>query len=243
MEAGAPAFSGIRGGDASRVAKKGEVTRVELTRNQQTAGRRVSEAKATIPHLYLRAVINMSRAVEMRLIFSDATTSNGASDIAVPTINDMIIKATASALCEHPGVNSAYRDGGLELYSRINISFAVAAGASSTYPTITDADQLDFSEIAAESRRLSELARSGEITQPDLSGGTFSVSNLGMFGVGSFDAVIHGGQAAILAVGEIAPDGEMQVTLSCDHRILNGVDGARLLATIKSNLEEPELMS
>jgi len=184
---------------------------------------------------------------------------------AVPSFNDMVVKAAALALRNHPRANGNYRNGQAELFSRINVGFAVATKDSLLVPpvatkdsllvpTIGDADHKDLREIAAESRRLAERVRSGEITPPELAGGTFSVSNLGMFGVRDFDAVINPGQAGILAVGEIAErpairNGEivsahlMEVSLSCDHRILYGADGAEFLAEIKSNLEEPGLLA
>jgi len=231
-------------------AKKGEVEIVELTRLQQTISRRMAESKATAPHFYLRTEVDMSRAVEVRAAFKEAA---GEGDV-VPSFNDMVVKATAIALRDHPRANGAYRDGRLELYSRINVGIAVAAENSLVVPTIGDADHKDLREIAAESRRLAERVRSGEITPPELAGGTFSISNLGMFGVRGFDAVINSGQAGILAIGEIAErpvvrEGEitsahlMEISLSCDHRILYGADGAEFLAEVKSNLEEPGLLA
>lgn len=234
----------------STEAKKGDVETVELTRLQQLISRRMSESKATAPHFYLRTEIDMSRAVEVRTAFKQAAEEGE----AVPSFNDMVVKATALALRNHPRANGDYRNGHVELFSRINVGFAVAANDSLLVPTIGDADHKDLREIAAESRRLAERVRSGEITPPELAGGTFSISNLGMFGVRGFDAVINPGQAGILAVGEIAErpaigDGEivsahlMEVSLSCDHRILYGADGAEFLAEIKSNLEEPGLLA
>lgn len=239
---------GPRGGGSE--AKKGEVEKIELTRLQQTISRRMAESKATAPHFYLRTEVDMSRAVEVRAAFKDAA----GEDEAVPSFNDMVVKATATALRHHPRANGAYRDGQVELYSRINIGIAVAAKDALVVPTIGDADHKDLREIAAASRRLAERVRSGEITPPELAGGTFSISNLGMFGVRGFDAVINSGQAGILAVGEIAErpvvrDGQittahlMELSLSCDHRILYGADGAKFLAEIKSNLEEPGLLA
>ncbi|MGK2933376.1 MAG: dihydrolipoamide acetyltransferase family protein [Solirubrobacterales bacterium] len=231
-------------------AKKGGVETVELTRLQQLISRRMSESKATAPHFYLRTEIDMTRAVEVRTAFKEAANEGE----AVPSFNDMVIKATALALRNHPRANGNYRNGEVELYSRINVGFAVATEDSLVVPTIGDADDKDLREIATESRHLADRVRSGEITPPELAGGTFSISNLGMFGVRGFDAVINPGQAGILAVGEIderpaVKDGGiirahlMEVSLSCDHRILYGADGAEFLAEIKSNLEEPGLLA
>ena len=231
-------------------AKKGEVEVIELTRLQQTISRRMAESKATAPHFYLRTEVDMSRAVEVRAAFKEAA---GEGEV-VPSFNDMVVKATAIALRNHPRANGAYRDGQIELYSRINIGIAVAAENSLVVPTIGDADHKDLREIAAETRRLAGRVRTGEIIPPELAGGTFSISNLGMYGVRGFDAVINSGQAGILAIGEIAErpvvrDGQitsahlMEMSLSCDHRILYGAEGALFLAEVKSNLEEPGLLA
>ena len=166
----------------------------------------------------------------------------------------MVIKAVALALREHPRANGSYRDGGLELYSRINVGVALATGHTVTVPTVTDADRLSLGEIAAESGRLSEQVRSGQITASDLSGGTFTVFSLGGFGVRDFDPIIHGGQAGLLALGEVAErpvvrDGEltaapvMELSLACDHRILHGAEAAGYLDAIRSNLEDPERLT
>jgi pyruvate dehydrogenase E2 component (dihydrolipoamide acetyltransferase) len=163
----------------------------------------------------------------------------------------MIVRACAVALREYPRANGSYnRDGKFELYSRVNIGIAVAAPDTLVVPTIFDADIKSLGAIARESRAAAERVRSGEITPPELSGGTFTVSNLGMFGVTDFTAVINAPQAAILAVGAMAPapvvrDGEtvirnmMSITLTSDHRILYGADAAEFLARIKTLLEAP----
>ena len=158
------------------------------------------------------------------------------------------------ALREFPRANGSYRDGKVEEFSRINIGIAVAAQDALVVPTVFDADAKGLREIAAEGRRLAGRVRDGTITPPELSGGTFTVSNLGMFGVTSFSAVINPPQAAILAVGsidevpvvrdgEIVPGHRMSVTLACDHRILYGADGARFLAKVRDLLEEPVFLA
>jgi pyruvate dehydrogenase E2 component (dihydrolipoamide acetyltransferase) len=225
---------------------KGEVTYEDLSKLQSTIARRMSESKATAPHFYLEAEIDMSRAVEARARIKAAA---GESE-AVPSFNDMVVKACALALREHPRANGAYRDGRFELYSRVNVGVAVAARDSLVVPTVFDADRKGLRQIAAESRALAGKVRDGQITPPELSGGTFTVSNLGMYGIDNFSAVINTPQAAILAVGAIkerpvARDGELAtahmlyVTLACDHRILYGAPAAEFLARIRSLLEEP----
>jgi len=225
---------------------KGRVTHEDPSKLQATVARRMAESKATAPHFYLEAEVDMSRLVEAR---AQIKASAGEGDV-VPSFNDMIVKACALALREHPRANGAYRDGRFELYSRVNVGIAVAANDALVVPTIFDADTKVLRQIASEARTLAQKVRSGQITPPELSGATFTVSNLGMFGIDSFAAVINPPQAAILAVGAIAErpvvrDGHpatahlMRVNLACDHRILYGAQAAEFLARIKSLLEEP----
>jgi pyruvate dehydrogenase E2 component (dihydrolipoamide acetyltransferase) len=225
---------------------KGEVSIQELSKLQQVVARRMSESKATAPHFYLQAEIDMSQAVAAR----SRVKAAAAEGEVVPSFNDMVVKACALALREFPRANGSYKDGRFELYSRINIGVAVAAQDALVVPTVFDADRKGLRQIATESRHLAQRVRDGQITPPELSGGTFTVSNLGMFGIDNFSAVINTPQAGILAVGAIekrpavrngaiVPADLMNVTLACDHRILYGADGAQFLARIKSLLEEP----
>ena len=235
-----------RGAPPSPETAKGETTIQELNKLQQTIARRMAESKATAPHFYLEAEIDMSRAVEARARLKAAA---GEGDI-VPSFNDMVVKACAIALREFPKANGAYRDGRFELYSRVNVGVAVAAPGALLVPTIFDADRKGLRQIATETRALAAKVREGKVTPPELSGGTFAVSNLGMFGIDNFSAVINTPQAAILAVGAIKErpvivDGEldsahlMGATLACDHRILYGAEGAEFLARVRALLEEP----
>ena len=225
---------------------KGAVTHEELTKLQQTVARRMAESKATAPHFQLSAEIDMSRAVAARARIKAAAKEGE----VVPSFNDMVVKACAIALREHPRANGAYRDGQLELYSRVNVGVAVAARDALVVPTIFDADLKGLREIATETRALAQRVRDGTVTPPELSGGTFTVSNLGMYGISNFQAVINPPQAGILAVGAITEtpvvrDGEiatadlMGVTLACDHRVLYGADGAIFLGRVRALLEEP----
>ncbi len=225
---------------------KGSTTYQELTRLQQVVSRRMAESKATAPHFYLQSEIDMSAAVAARGRLK-ALAPEGE---VVPSFNDMVVKACALALRQHPLANGSYKDGRFELYSRVNVGVAVAAQDALVVPTVFDADRKGLREIAADARKLAGKVRDGSITPPELSGGTFTVSNLGMYGVSNFSAVINAPQAAILAVGAIAEkpvvrDGEIAtahllgVTLACDHRILYGAPAAEFLATIRGLLEEP----
>ncbi len=232
-------------GPAAETAK-GQVSFEDLSKLQATIARRMAESKATAPHFYLRAEVDMSRAVEARARLKAAA----GEDEVVPSFNDMVVKACALALREHPRANGAYRDGRFELYSRVNVAVAVAARDALVVPTIFDADRKGLRQIASDSRTAAQRVREGSITPPELSGATFTVSNLGMYGIVGFSAVINPPQAAILAVGAIEErpvvrEGEisaahlMQVDLACDHRILYGAPAAEFLARIRALLEEP----
>jgi pyruvate dehydrogenase E2 component (dihydrolipoyllysine-residue acetyltransferase) len=236
-----PATEGI-----SPETAKGQVTYEDLSKLQSTVARRMAESKATAPHFYLRAMVDMSEAVVGRA----QVKARAMPGDVIPSFNDMVVKACALALREHPRANGAYRDGRLELYSRVNVGVAVAAKDALVVPSVFDADRKGLRQIATESRALAERVRDGQITPPELSGATFTVSNLGMYGIEGFSAVINPPQAAILAVGAIEErpvvrDGEistahlMQVDLACDHRILYGAPAAEFLARVRALLEEP----
>ena len=212
---------------------------------QQTIARRMAESKATAPEFVLTCEVDMEDAVAFRKQLKAA-----AGEGPAPSFNDFVVKASALALREFPRANGAYRDGKFELYSRINVGIAVAGQDALIVPTIFDADRKALGEISRDARALAERVRAGKITPPELSSGTFSVSNLGMFGIKRFTAVINPPQAAILAVGELTPrpvvhDGEvavravMELTLTCDHRILYGADAAEFLGRIRERLENP----
>ena len=225
---------------------KGTTTYQDLTRLQQVVSRRMAESKATAPHFYLQAEIDMSAAVEARARLKGLTPEGE----VVPSFNDMIVKACALALREFPLANGAYKDGRFELYSRVNVGVAVAAQDALVVPTVFDADRKGLRVIATDARTLAGKVRDGSITPPELSGGTFTVSNLGMYGVASFAAIINPPQAAILSVGAVEQRAvvrdeqllarhTMTLTLVCDHRILYGADAAQFLARIRELLQAP----
>ena len=243
------AAAGPNGGAAPEPAtgNKGEVTRHELTRNQGTVARRMSESRATVPDIELRREIDMTATASAR------EQLRGMVD-PVPSYNDFIIRAVALALRDFPRVNGAYRDSSFETYSRVNVGIAVAAPDALVVPTIFDADTKSIAEIAVLSRELAARVREGRISPADVSGGTFTVTNLGMHGVDSFSAVINPPQAAILAVGSVRPRPVVDesgavvarptvlLTLACDHRIVYGADGAAFLARLADLLERPVLL-
>jgi pyruvate dehydrogenase E2 component (dihydrolipoyllysine-residue acetyltransferase) len=226
---------------------KGEVTIEEPTRTQQVIARRMAESKATIPEFTISVEVDMEEAVALRGELKQAAEASGGT---VPSYNDMVVKACALALREFPRANGSYKDGRFELYGRVNVGVAVAAHDSLVVPTIFDADRKSLGEIGRDARALAERVRANAITPPELGGGTFTVSNLGMFGISSFTAVINPPQAAILAVGQMQPtpvarDREvvvrnvMSMTLACDHRILYGAQAAEFLGRIRALLEHP----
>ncbi len=226
------------------VAAKGSSTFEELSGIQRTVARRMAESRATVPDIELRCLVDMSRAVALREQLRDVADP-------LPSYNDLIVKAAAIALREFPRVNGAYRDGRFETFSRVNVGIAVAAENALLVPTVSDADAKSLVEIARTTRALAERAREGALTPAELAGGTFTVSNLGMFGIDGFSAIINPPQAAILTVGALArrpvvdADGAVvaretvELALACDHRILYGADAARFLTRLRELLERP----
>jgi pyruvate dehydrogenase E2 component (dihydrolipoamide acetyltransferase) len=226
---------------------KGEPTIVEPTRTQRLIARRMAETKATVPDFQVQTEVSMDAALALRGQLKELLPD------APPSVNDLIVKATALALRQHPRANAAYKNGRFELYPRVNVGIAVAADEALVVPTIMDADTLSLEGIAHESRRLASRVRSGEITPPELSGATFTVSNLGMYGMTAITPVINSPQAAILGVGvsrtvPVLRDGVlierqlMTLTLSCDHRILYGAEASQFVWSIAQLLEQPLLM-
>jgi pyruvate dehydrogenase E2 component (dihydrolipoamide acetyltransferase) len=223
--------------------ERGETTIVEPSSLERVVARRMAEATATIPHFQVETDVAFDAAMELRATLK--------ADGATVSLNDVIVFACARALRSHPRVNASYAADRFELHSRINIGIAVATDDGLLVVTVPDADRKSLGELAEESRRLSERARSGEITPPELAGATFTISNLGMYGMTAITPVINPPQAAILGVGSprstLARTDDGQVTerqlltlrLSADHRILNGADAARFLSDVRSYLEHP----
>ncbi len=245
--AGAPAAADAQGATTA----KGETTTVELSRTQQTIARRMAESKATIPEFTLSIDVDMEECVRLRAELKQISRSD--TDKA-PTYNDMVVKAAALALREHPTANGSYRDGLAQLHSRVNVGIAVAGENALVVPTVFDADEKSLGEIARETHTLVDRVRAGTITPPELGGGTFTVSNLGMYGVRSFTAIINPPQAGILSVGalsaraivreeQVAARNTLTLTLACDHRILYGAEAAEFLARIRELLERPSALT
>ncbi|NLT06780.1 MAG: 2-oxo acid dehydrogenase subunit E2 [Solirubrobacterales bacterium] len=240
--AGAPAAAAPSGEAAG--GAKGAVEVVEPTRIQQVIARRMSESKATIPDFQVRTEADVTELLELRRTLKEHDRN--------ASVNDFVVKACALALREHPKANGAFADGKFQLHERVNVGVAVAGEGTLVVPTVFDADRKPVTEIAAETRALAGKVRDNAITPPELAGGTFTVSNLGMYGITSFTAVVNPGQAAILAVGAAvkravpAEEGDgfafrslMDLSLSCDHRILYGAEAAEFLARVRELLESP----
>ncbi len=223
--------------------RKGEIKFVELTPTQATIARRIVESATTVPVFTVSTDIDMSTIGALRREARDRLE-------AVPSINDFVVKAVAAVLRELPRFNASWADGKIACHSRINVGVAVATEDALLVPVVFDADRKSIAEIAVETRRLADAARRRALGPEDMSDGTFTVSNLGMFGTRSFHAIIDLPQVAILAVGAVrrAPveDGGgvtfrdvMTVTLTCDHRVVYGADGAQFLSRLRELLERP----
>ena len=214
----------------------------------KAVAQRMGESNGPVPHFYVEAQIDMGKALELRTDLNAAL--EGAAKVSV---TDMIVRASALALLENPDVHRSWVAEGLAYHPHANVGIAVALDEGLIVPVVRHADQKSLVEIAAESQDLAERARAGRLLQDEIEGGTFTVSNLGMFGVTRFMAIINPPEPAILAVGAtvetpVVRDGEvvvrpiMTVTLSCDHRATSGAGGAALLQSFKKRLEQPVLL-
>ena len=224
-------------------------TRIEKPSSMLKAiAQRMGESNGPIPHFYVESQIDMEKALELRKDLN--TALEGEVKISV---TDMIIRASALALLEHPEVHRSWVAEGLAYHSHANVGIAVALEEGLIVPVIRHADEKSLVDIAKASQDLAERARAGRLLQDEIEGGTFTVSNLGMFGVTRFMAIINPPEPAILAVGAtvdtpVVRDGEvvvrpiMTVTLSCDHRATSGAGGAALLQSFKKRLEQPVLL-
>ncbi|HVU71049.1 MAG TPA: dihydrolipoamide acetyltransferase family protein [Ktedonobacteraceae bacterium] len=226
----------------------GEVVEVPLTAMRRTIARRLTQHMQNAPHFYVTSVIDTGKLGELRAQIN-AYAANDPNPVRV-SINDLILKAVAIALVRMPQVNVSFAEDKLIQKKQVHLGVAVALEQGLIVPVLHNADKLGILDIAREARRLAEAARSNRLKPEDLSGGTFTVSNLGGFGVDSFTAIINPPESAILAVGTITPtpvvvDGQvvvrdrMKVTLSSDHRALDGAVSARFLQEVRRLLEEP----
>ena len=219
---------------------------IPLSQMRKTVARRLAESLGPVPHFFLTVDVDMTRALAARVRVNELLAAQGAK----ASLNDMVIKATAVALAHHPDCNAWWQGESIRRFNRVHIGVAVAVPDGLITPVVTDAHAKGLGQISTEVRELAGRAREKKLQPHEYTGSTFSISNLGMFGIEEFTAVINPPEAGILAVGTVeerpvAVDGEvvvqprMRITMSCDHRVIDGAQGARFLATLKSFLEEP----
>ena len=228
-------------------APSGEVEEIELTSTRKTIARRLTEAWQA-PVFQLTVSVDMTRSLELR----ERLVGRLQEGETKPTVSDLLTKVSAAALVRHPSVNAHFAGDKILRFPYAHVGIAVAAPNGLVVPVIRDADRKTIQEIAADRAALVGRARDGKLQRDDLADGTFTISNLGMFGIEQFIAVLNPPQAAILAVGAtveqpVVQDGEivvrplMSMTITCDHRAVDGADGAEFLRTVKELLEEPAL--
>jgi len=217
---------------------------VPLTRMRAIIAKRMPLSKAPVPHFYVTSEVAMDRAMELR---AELNALEGQPKVSV---TDLIIKACALALIKNPGVNASLQEQAIRVHHRAHIGVAVALDEGLITPVLRDCDARPLAQIAVDARDLSERARAGKLRAAEMGGATFTISNLGMFDVEEFSAIINPPEGAILAVGSViekpvADKGEirvgrrMKMTISCDHRVMDGAMGARFLQDVKRLLEEP----
>ncbi len=222
---------------------------VRISQMRKAIARRLSQSKFTAPHFYLTIDVEMDRAVQARASVNATAEKGGLPKIS---FNDIITKACAVALRRHPEVNSAYLEeqGEIRYHKSVHVAVAVAIDEGLITPVIRHADQKGLAQIATETKALAQKARDRQLQPEEFEGSTFTTSNLGMFGIEEFTAIINPPEACILAIGairdeavvkdgKVQPGKRMKLTLSCDHRVVDGATGSRFLETVKQLLEEP----
>ena len=229
---------------AATIASGLEYEDVALSQMRAIIAKRMPLSKAPVPHFYVTSDVAMDRAWALR---EELNALEGQPKIS---LNDLVVRASAIALLEHPGVNASFQGESIRVFLRVHIGIAVALDEGLITPVLRDCHAKSLAQIAVEARDLAERARLRKLRASELSGATFSISNLGMFDVAAFSAIINPPEGAILAVGSVrrvpVVEGEsvtvgrlMALTLSCDHRVMDGAMGARFLQDVKRRLEEP----
>jgi pyruvate dehydrogenase E2 component (dihydrolipoamide acetyltransferase) len=226
-----------------------------LSPMRKTIARRLTESKTTVPHFYLTIDVDASELVKLRetinaeLASSEAKADRGTQPMKV-SLNDLLIKACAVALVRVPECNASFTPEAILVHKRVDISVAVAIPDGLVTPIVRNADRKSVVAVASEVRELASRARARKLKPEEMQGGTFSISNLGMFGIDEFSAVINPPEGAILAVGqvrdvpvvsdgEVVPGKRMTMTMSCDHRVVDGAVGASFLAELRRLVEHP----
>jgi pyruvate dehydrogenase E2 component (dihydrolipoamide acetyltransferase) len=230
-----------------RPSRQGDFEDVALTQIRKTIAKRLSESIGPIPTFYLTSEFDLSRVTEMRTAMAEM------GDEFKVSVNDIILKATATALSHHPEVNAHWLGDKIRLHNRVHLGMAVATQDGLIVPVVFDADQKSMREISAEAKALAKKARERKLQPNEYTGSTFSVSNLGMFGIDQFTAIINPPEVGILAIGAAddkvaVHDGEfvvkkkLRVTMSCDHRAVDGAVGAEFLRTLRRMIENPLML-
>jgi pyruvate dehydrogenase E2 component (dihydrolipoamide acetyltransferase) len=236
----------MAGATGMPVMTQEKFTEVGVSQMRKTIARRLAESKFTAPHFYLSISIDMSNAMQARKAIND-------QGLYKVSFNDMVVKATAVALRKHPAVNSSWLEDRIRYNEHVNIGVAVAVEDGLLVPVVRFADGKSFATIGEEVRDFASRAKAKTLEPTDWEGSTFTISNLGMFGIENFTAIINPPDACILAIGgisnvpvvkhdEVVPGHVMKVTLSCDHRVVDGATGAAFLQEFKNLLENPVLM-
>ena len=234
------------GGGSSAANAVERFTEVGVSQMRKTIARRLAESKFTAPHFYLSLTMDMDAAMTARKALND----RGPHRVS---FNDMVVKAVAMALKNHPAVNSSWLEDRIRYNEHVHIGVAVAVEDGLLVPVVRHANAKSFAEIGVEVREFAQKAKDKKLQPSDWEGNTFTISNLGMFGIEDFTAIINPPDACILAIGGIqsvpvvrdgavVPGHTMKVTLSCDHRVVDGATGAAFLNEVKQNLENPVLM-
>ena len=243
----APAGKGAPAPAARRISTEGDYQDIPLTQIRKTIARRLAESIGPVPTFYLTAELDMERVAEMRDAMIDLAPEYKVS------FNDIVLKAVATALRQHPEVNAHWLGDKMRYFNRVHLGMAVAVEDGLITPVVFDADTKGLAEIAGEARELAKRARDRKLKPEEYTGATFTVSNLGMFGIDHFTAIINPPEAAILAVGGVeervvAVEGapavrrKMNVTMSCDHRVIDGATGAKFLQTLRRLVENPLML-
>ncbi len=232
---------------SSRPSFEGDYQDVPLTQIRKIIAKRLGESIGPIPTFYLTAELDLTRVMEMRAAMAEL------GDEFKVSVNDVLLKAIAVALSQHPEVNAHWLGDHIRYFNRVHLGMAVATDDGLIVPVIWDADQKRLSEISRESKELARRARDRKLKPEEFTGSTFSVSNLGMFGIDQFTAIINPPEAGIIAIGTgedrlVVEDGEavvrkrVRITMSCDHRIIDGAVGARYLTTLRRLVENPLML-
>ena len=244
--AAAPAAAPVVPAVAPVVPPGEEFADLPLSQMRKTVARRLTESLGPVPHFFLTVDVDMTRALEARARVNEILAAQGAK----ASVNDLVIKATAAALTHHPECNAWWQGSSIRRFSSVHMGVAVAVPDGLITPVVRDAHAKGLAQISREVREMAGRAREKKLQPHEYTGSTFSISNLGMFGIEEFTAVINPPEAGIIAVGaveeravavkgQVVVQPRMRVTMSCDHRVIDGAQGARFLATLKSLLEEP----